>query len=178
MSRASWLILTLAVLAAGLGGWWQHRARQPAAGLIGQAVPDLTLDDLDGRPHRLGDYRGRRVLLNLWASWCGPCLKEMPALSAAAAQAQAKSGEHAPIVLGIAMDDPQRVRAFLAAHPVGYPVLLGRFDNPSTSTQLGDEAGLLPYSVLLDGEGRVLAIRRGTLDAAQLAAWLAPDGQP
>ncbi|WP_326937884.1 TlpA disulfide reductase family protein [Frateuria sp. Soil773] len=172
MSRASWLILGLAVLAAAAGGWLQHASRQSRAGtaVAGRPGPDLRLRDLDGRPHRIADYRGRRVLLNLWASWCTPCLKEMPAL----ARAQAKFGERGAIVVGIAMDEPDRVRAFLARHPVNYPILLGA---PDTSRQLGNEPELLPYSVLLDAQGRILATRRGMLDDALLDRWLAaPDG--
>ena len=114
------------------------------------------------------------MLLNFWASWCGPCLDEMPAL----ARAQAKFGEQGAIVVGIAMDEPARAREFLAAHPVGYPILLGRLDSPSTSLRLGNVGEVLPYSVLLDGNGRILDARRGALDTATLERWLAPPAAP
>jgi Thiol-disulfide isomerase and thioredoxins len=173
LSRSNWLILGLAVLAAAIGGYAEHRSQQPApanSALIGQPLPALALSGLDGKPHRLGDQRGRRILLNFWASWCGPCLEEMPALN----QAQEKFGDHAPIVLGIAMDEPARVRAFLAAHPVNYPILLGQMTAPSTSLQLGDSREILPYSVLIDANGRILATHEGALSAPQLEQWLNP----
>ena len=176
LSRSNWTILGAAVLVAAAGGLMQRasqRAHIPAGIQVaenGDLAPDLALTDLDGRPHRLADYRGRRVLLNFWATWCGPCLQEMPAL----VKAQANVGENGAIVVGIAMDDPAQVRAFLASHPLNYPVLLGRLDSPSTSLQLGNVGELLPYSVLLDENGRVLASRRGALDATQLQQWLAP----
>ena len=171
-TRSTWLILLAAVLAAVAGGWLQHRSQQahvPAGvhvAALGERVPDLALRDLDGREHHLSDYAGHRVLLNFWASWCGPCLDEMPALDQAARQYTDS------VVIGIAMDDPHRARAFLGDHPVSYPVLLGELSRPSTSLRLGDLDEVLPYSVLLDAQGRILARRRGPLDAATLQHWL------
>ncbi|WP_266170414.1 TlpA family protein disulfide reductase [Dyella subtropica] len=180
LSRSNWTILVLAVLVAGVGGWLQHEshlAKVPEGvqiANVGDVRPDLVLPDLAGKEHRLSEFHSRRVLLNFWASWCGPCLDEMPAL----ARAQAKFGEQDAIVVGIAMDDAGRARDFLAAHPVGYPILLGRLDSPSTSLCLGNISEVLPYSVLLDADGRVLDTRRGTLDAAMLEQWLAPPSKP
>ncbi|MCX7514471.1 TlpA family protein disulfide reductase [Frateuria hangzhouensis] len=169
MTRASWLILLLAVLAAAAGGWLQHASRERRGpDLVGQPAPALRLPDLDGRTHALSDYTGRRVLVNFWASWCGPCLKEMPALAAA----QRRFGGDRPVVVGIAMDTPDNVRAYLQAHPVNYPILLGRLDAPDSARQLGDGASVLPYSVLLDASGTVLATHAGVLDAAKLERWL------
>lgn len=145
MTRTNWFILGLAVFASGLGGYVEHRHRQPDAPFVGQTMPSISLPDLDGKPHALGDYRGHRVLLNFWASWCGPCLDEMPALNRAQAKfAVGAAARPSSIVIGIAMDDPRLARAFLAAHPLQYPILLGSLDVPSTSQQLGDVTGVLP----------------------------------
>lgn len=173
LDRTDRLILGLAVLAACIGGYVQHRNLHPVqadSALLGQPAPALALPDLDGKPHRLSDYRGHQVLLNFWASWCGPCLDEMPALN----RASAKFGEQGVIVVGIAMDEPDRIRAFLAMHPVSYPILLGQLGAPSTTLQLGDTQEILPYSVLLDTDGRILSTHAGALTAPQLEQWLAP----
>nr|WP_239537778.1 TlpA disulfide reductase family protein [Dyella mobilis] len=174
MSRDNLLIVGLAVLAAAGGGWLEHQSRtahssnQVQALNVGDLRPNLVLPDLDGKQHSLSDFRGKRVLINFWASWCVPCLAEMPALNAE----QRKFGDQGGIVLGIAMDEPSRVRAFLTAHPVDYPILIGRIDAPSTSLRLGDADEVLPFSVLLGEDGRVLAIRRGPLSPSDLATWL------
>lgn len=176
MSRDNLVILVMAVLAATLGGWLQHESRPahvPAGVRVAQAgkpAPALGLPDLQGRTHQLRDYRGHRVLLNFWASWCEPCLEETRVLD----RAKAKFGENGSIVLGIAMDDPARVRAFLADHPVRYPILLGQIESPSTSVLWGDSGEMLPYNVLIGADGRVIATQRGPLDAALLDRWLAP----
>ncbi|WP_424682833.1 TlpA family protein disulfide reductase [Frateuria sp. YIM B11624] len=175
MTRASWLILALAVLAAVAGGWLQHASRvRRGADLVGQPAPAMRLPDLDGREHALSDYAGRRVLVNFWATWCGPCRKEMPALAAA----QARFGGDRPVVVGIAMDTPDNVRAYLKAYPVNYPILMGRLDDPDSARQLGDGAGVLPYSVLLNADGSVLASHAGVLDGATLEGWLGGGASP
>ena len=179
MTRTNWFILGMAVLAAGVGGYIERRQSQPDASIIGQPAPVGSLLDLNGKTHSLNDYRGHRVLLNFWASWCGPCLDEMPALD----RAQTRFGggttaEPGAIVIGIAMDDPAMARAFLAAHPPHYPILLGDLNEPSTTRQFGDTTAVLPYSVLLGPDGRVLATHTGALSDAEMAAWLKSDGRP
>lgn len=180
LSRTNVFILALALLAAIAGGWLQHASRQvrvpPGVHVanVGDLRPDVALLDLDGHERRLSGYQGRRVLLSFWASWCEPCIAEMPALNAA----QRKFADQGAIVLGIAMDEPERVRPFLVQHPVNYPILIGQLDSPSTSLRFGDTSEVLPYSVLLDENGRILAVHRGALGADQLDRWLSPATAP
>ena len=94
-------------------------ARAPAERRDGaDAMPALEVKTVDGKPWRLADHRGRWVVVNYWATWCGPCLKEMPELSALDAMREDVE------VIGLAYEDiaPADLQAFLAQHPVVYPV--------------------------------------------------------
>ena len=134
-------------------------------------MPDMTVRDLDGRAVALpAAWAGRTTLVNVWATWCAPCLKEMPELQAFAHK-QASNGTQ---VVGIALDDDTAVRAFLQAHAIGYPSLVDTPGPADAGVRLGNPAGVLPYSVLVAPDGRLLKTRIGPFnDAADIAAWAA-----
>jgi thiol-disulfide isomerase/thioredoxin len=139
---------------------------------LGDPVPRIAVRDFSGSPV-IVPASGQVTLVNYWASWCGPCREEMPLLSAFAAQ-QGANGVH---VLGIALEDPGPAQAFLATGPVGYPVAHEPPSATDSSVTLGNARGLLPYSVLVGADGRLLARRLGPFrDAADLQAWLAGAG--
>lgn len=137
---------------------------------IGGRIPALAFDGLDGRRQDLATLlAGRPALLNFWASWCGPCLAEMPALSAFAAQ----QGANGVQVVGIALDDRDAVAEFLRRRPVGYPILLETPGAGDASVRLGDVRGVLPYSVLVGADGHVLKRHAGALSPGDLERWAA-----
>jgi len=129
----------------------------------GEAAPDFTRTDFAGQPLRLTDYRGKVVLLNFWASWCGPCLEEMPRLSAWQ-RIYAPGGLQ---VIGVSMDDEEApARRLLAKQPVDYPVVMG-------DAKLGEIYGGvlgLPQTFLIDRNGRVIARYKGEADLARIEA--------
>lgn len=179
MDRRTILILVLACLAAA-GGWWlQYREAnslpaQPAAPAgvhvlaVGDSASDYALPNLAGQATTLAKWHGKVVLLNFWATWCAPCRSEMPMLS----KLQREQAANGLQVVGIAMDQPASAAAFLKQMPVDYPILIGIDADPVPTTTFGDTAGLLPYSVLIGRDGRILASKLGALDEATIKDWL------
>lgn len=151
------------------------KARAPAApaGVTiaekGGIVPAMTLPDPDGKQVTIpAAWAGRTTLVNLWATWCAPCLKEMPDLQAFA-DAQGSTGMQ---VVGIALDEATAVAAFLRQHGITYPVLVDAAGPADAGVRLGNPAGVLPYSVLVSADGRLLKTRIGPFtDAAEIADW-------
>lgn len=157
-----------------LGVLAEATAPEPPAGTTvahrGDVIPELDLRDLHGNPVRFpGPYAGRPMLVNLWASWCGPCIEEMPELQRFAA-AQGGAGVQ---VVGIALDEPQAVLAFLQRIPVDYPILVDTPGPADAGVRLGNPRGVLPYSILVSAEGRLLKQRIGPFAHGEIDDWAA-----
>jgi thiol-disulfide isomerase/thioredoxin len=171
-------IVVLGLVSAGLGWWLGQRAllpseRPPPPGLkvvpIGATLPDLAFPTIDGgEPVRLAGP-GRPRLINYWASWCGPCRKEMPVLDAYAAE----QGGNGVQVIGIALDSADEAAAFRRTVPVSFLLLLETPGPGDSSVRLGNTRGILPYTVLVDAEGRLAKTHYGAFpDVEAVRAWV------
>jgi peroxiredoxin len=134
--------------------------------LVGQRRPDFTLLDTRGGSVSASDFDGKVWLANFWASWCAPCVEEMPMLSLLQ---QEFAGDGVKIV-GIALDDAQRASEFAADLGLGYDILVGKTDVVLTGRQFGNATGLLPFSVLIDDAGLIRWTHLGALSHDELAA--------
>jgi thiol-disulfide isomerase/thioredoxin len=155
-----------------LGGVLSAAAPEPPSGVAvatrGKPVPVISVHDLAGNSVELpAKYAGRPLLVNIWASWCAPCIKEMPELQRFAAH----QGDNGVQVVGIALDDADAVAAFLQRVPVSYPILLDTPGPADAGVRLGNPKGVLPYSVLLSADGRLLKQRIGPFVDGEIDAW-------
>lgn len=129
------------------------------------ALLAMTLPDLDGRPWLLSQWKGKVLVINYWASWCPPCVEEMPMFSRLHGQYAAQGVQF----VGIGLDETEKMQAFAKANAIAYP-LLAAGTNPNGSPALTVRG--LPYTVVLGRDGKVAFSRYGSVDEATLAPLL------
>jgi thiol-disulfide isomerase/thioredoxin len=161
----------VAAAAAGLGAalWQGRRAAQRAAmaDSDAEALWALRFARPEGGEMAMATLRGRPLLLNFWATWCPPCIREMPEIDRFARQFAGNGWQ----VLGLAADQEKPVRDFLSRNPVGYPIALAGFEGIALSRQLGNDTGALPFTVAFDARGTVSQRHLGETKFDLLASW-------
>lgn len=163
-------LLGLLGLGAAIVGIEVWRARELPGPISAVQTPQIALPDLDGQIWRSDSAQGKVVLINFWASWCAPCVKEVPAL----VEAQRQWGDHGLQVVGIALDEGEPVRAFARRMHINYPVLLAGMDGFDLSQSFGNEILSIPFSVVLDRGGQIRHRHLGVLTPEQLRGWIPP----
>ena len=160
------LLATAGAIALGLGigvAVWDRNAPDAAALLA------LSLPDAQGTPQSLRQWRGKVLVVNFWATWCEPCREEMPEF----VRAQRELGPRGLQFVGIAVDKPDKVVAFANELDLNYPALIGGYDAVDLSIPLGNRLAALPFTVILDREGRVAHTQLGRLKPTQLRSIVA-----
>ena len=170
--RRHWLGTAVAA-AAVLGGaglaWRTNRARQGDR-VIDPAFWQLVFSKPDGVMLHMDELRNKPLLLNFWATWCPPCVQEMPLLSGFHDLNAAKGWK----VLGIAVDSIDPVQRFLLQNPVTFPVVLASASGIELSRTLGNLVGVLPFTLVLGSDGVVRHRKIGALTTDELKAWANP----
>lgn len=170
---ARWVFAGVGLLAllAGIALWLagDESPRTGAPDLAPAALYAATFKDASGAPQSLGQFEGKVVVLNFWATWCAPCREEMPGF----ARLQKRWGPRGVQFVGLANDDPARVARFAHELSIDYPLLVGAADVDELARRLGDLDGVLPYTVILDPRGAVLKQKAGAYTTPALDAILA-----
>ena len=168
-TRRRWLFAGVAGAAAatGFGLAWRNGHVGQGAASPEQALWDLRFNTPQGGELAMRSLMGKPLLLNFWATWCAPCIEEMPLLDRFYAENKANGWQ----VLGLAVDQAGPVTRFLERMPMQFPIALAGFSGIDLSRKLGNTTGGLPFSVLLDGSARVRHRKIGQLSAQDLQQW-------
>ena len=159
--RPNLLVLMLASL-FGVGGFLLSSAFfSDNDALIGTAAPTTTLRDLNGTAFQLAKFRGKPLVVNFWATWCPPCIKEMPMLDRAHRQGVIS-------VVAIASDDADEVREFKTTHKLDMTVVLEA--DAGGINRLLETPDTIPYSVFFNADGKVSSIKHGAMSQAEFDA--------
>ncbi len=164
MNRRQVLTGGVAGSALVLGAAWGWQRHQKQTLSEANALWALSFDSPSGQVIALSDFKGRPLLINFWATWCPPCIEEMPLLDAFYQQHQAKGWQ----VLGLAIDNPAAVNSFLSEHPVRFPIGQASLGGAELSRSLGNTHGSLPFTVVINSQGRVVFEQVGSLNEADL----------
>jgi thiol-disulfide isomerase/thioredoxin len=160
---------------AGISLWLAGRHATPIAPQPGPvdatpaAIQSAQFVDGDGKPRTLAMFSGKVLVVNFWATWCTPCREEMPGF----VKLQSRWQDRGVQFVGLAQDDPAKVAAFSRELGINYPLWLGEAEVMALSRRLGNRLGVLPHTVLLDGQGRVIESRIGVYSESVLDSRLA-----
>lgn len=148
----------------------RHTPAGPDTAIIGTGRAEFTLPDLQGRQRDIGEWDGKVIALNFWATWCPPCLEEIPRL----VTLQSQYGGRGLQIIGIALQKPGDVVAFTRKHGMNYPVLAGEMPVVKVAEAYGNQVGALPYTVVIDRRGRIAFLKQGPVTAPEMRKVIQP----
>lgn len=168
-TNLSWLFVTL-ILGLLISTLYVQISTNHNTGTTTDTVFTTHLMSTAGNAQNLSQYQGKIIVLNFWATWCPPCREEMPELSLLHEEYQHKN----LVVLGVAIDELDLVNNFLQSSPVSYPIFVATSAEMDFSSQLGNDKDVLPYTVIINTDGKVITSYFGRINKPQLEAAIKP----
>ena len=170
-SRRRWLMSAAAAVAAlaGAGLAWLKYQPQNLSPALENSLWQMTFTSPEGQTLRMADLRGKPILLNFWATWCPPCIEELPLLNGFFKENSEKGWQ----VLGLAVDQLEPVKRYLAKSPLAFPVGMSGMPGLELSKSLGNLSGGLPFTVVFGSDGQVVHRKIGKIKPEDLQAWAA-----
>ena len=173
MNRRNMLYGGVAALAgvAGAGAaWWKfqpHHAAPAETVKMAESFWDMSFDTPEGKPLPMSSFRGKLLLVNFWATWCPPCVEELPLLDFFYQENKNKNVQ----IVGLAVDQPSAVRTWLKTRPLNFPVGMAGLGGTELSKSLGNVSGSLPFSVVFGPSGQLLHHKIGKVLPEELVLW-------
>jgi len=170
------LILACALLATVAGAWFGMERFSTSPGTTAQQTQAArllfaqTLPDAAGQPVRLAAWQGKPMVINFWATWCAPCVEEIPEFS----RVQTEFAPQGVQFIGIGIDNAANIAQFAQRIPTSYPLLVAGAAGTELARAFGNTSGALPFTLLLSPDGTIQKSYLGRLEEAELRAWLAP----
>ncbi len=134
------------------------------------ALADFSLPDLAGKQRNIKEWQGKVLVINFWATWCPPCMKEMPEFEAM----QNEFGKQGLQFIGIALDEPEPTKEFIDKKKITYPILVGQDSGTKIAHDLGNIVNTVPFTVVVNKQGQVIKRHMGTLNREQLLEIIKP----
>ena len=173
-ARAIALFAAVAIAAAGGGAayhlWLRPDQGQPRPEQVAELVYSAHLPDVGGVGHSLGQWRGRVLVVNFWATWCAPCREEIPGF----VRLQERHGARGLQFVGIAIDQPGKVAEFAREFGINYPLLIGGMESLDLLRQAGNRQAVLPYTLVIDRSGKLVSRQPGGLKESRLEELVTP----